>query len=85
MSAQQAILNAMENILGLEAREMRENLDVNLFESGLLDSLALVSIITHVESSLGRKIDIKQINPESFLTVSLLSQAVEDQARGQAV
>ena len=27
MSAQQAILNAMENILGLEAREMRENLD----------------------------------------------------------
>ena len=82
MSAQQAILNAMENILGLEADEMRENLDVNLFESGLVDSLALVSIITHVESSLGRKIDIKQINPESLLTVSLLSQAIEDQARG---
>jgi D-alanine--poly(phosphoribitol) ligase subunit 2 len=80
MNTQQAILKAMEDILGLNAQEMRENLDIDLFDSGLVDSLALVSLITQVETSIGRKIDIKRIEPESFLTINRLSEAIDKQA-----
>lgn len=77
MSTQQAILNAMESILGLDAREMIENLDINLFDNGLVDSLALVTLITHVEKSIGRSLDIKQIEPENFLTINRLTAAID--------
>ncbi len=79
MTAQQAILLAMEDILGLDKGEMQENLDLNLFESGLVDSLAMVTLITTVEESIGYKIAIKEIDPESFLTINLLSEAIDKQ------
>lgn len=77
MNTQQAILKAMESILGLNAQEMLENLDIDLFDSGLVDSLALVTLITQVETTIGKPIDIKQIEPENFLTVNRLTAAID--------
>ena len=79
MNVQQAILTAMEDILGLEQQEMLENLDLDLIENGLVDSLGIVSLITEVEGHIHHKIAIKQIAPDSFRTVNLLAAAIEKQ------
>lgn len=79
MTVQKAILTAMEDILGLEQDELIENLDLDLFENGLVDSLAIVSLINEVEEHIGRKIAIKQISPDDFLTINKLTAAIEKQ------
>ena len=59
MTVQKAILTAMEEVLGLEEDDLIENLDLDLFESGLVDSLAIVSLISVIEGHIGGKIAIK--------------------------
>ena len=77
MTTQQAILTVMDNILGLAQNEMLENLDLDLFESGLVDSLAMATLITQVKENIRRKIEIKKISPESFLTINSLTDAID--------
>ncbi len=79
MNAQQAILKAMEVVVGLEQEELMENLDLNLIESGLIDSLTIVSLISEVEKYVGKKIAIKQISPEDFITINKLTAAIAKQ------
>lgn len=79
MTVQQSILSAMEDILGLDQDELMENLDLDLFENGLIDSLAIVSLISEVEENLNKKIAIKQIAPDDFLTINKLTSAIEKQ------
>lgn len=79
MTVQKAILVAMEDILGLEQDELIENLDLDLFENGLVDSLAIVTLINEVEEHIGHKIAIKQISPDDFLTINKLTAAIEKQ------
>jgi D-alanine--poly(phosphoribitol) ligase subunit 2 len=77
MTTQKAILTAIDDILGLGHDEMMKNLDLDLFESGLVDSLAMVTLISQVEENIGRKIEIKKISPESFLTINSLTDAID--------
>lgn len=70
---------SMQDVLGLDQSEMAENLDLDLFESGLVDSLAMVTLITDVERNIGSRIAIREMNPESFLTVSRLTEAIDRQ------
>lgn len=79
MTVQKAILTAMEDILGLEQEELLENLDLDLFENGLVDSLAVVTLINEIEGHLDCKIAIKQISPDDFLTINRLTAAIEKQ------
>lgn len=43
--------------------------DDNLFELGILDSLALVDLITFMEEEFGRVVDLPNLNPISFFTL----------------
>jgi len=79
MTTQQAILAVMEEVLGLDQAEMLDNLDLDLFESGLVDSLAIVTLITEVEKIINSKIVIKNIDPKDFLTVNSLTDAIDKQ------
>jgi D-alanine--poly(phosphoribitol) ligase subunit 2 len=79
MTTQQAILAVMEEVLGLDQAEMLDNLDLDLFESGLVDSLAMVTQITEVEKIINNKIVIKNIDPKDFLTVNSLTDAIDKQ------
>jgi acyl carrier protein len=42
---------------------------MDLLESGLLDSLLLVDLIFHIEESYGMRFDSDQVNPSNFRTV----------------
>ena len=44
--------------------------DTVLFSSGLLDSLALVELVSFIEETFGLKIGASDLNPESFDTVA---------------
>lgn len=79
MATRNAILSAMQSILGLDEAELIENLDMDLFESGLVDSLAMVTLIGEVEGLIGRRIIIRDMSPEDFLSVNRLSAAIERQ------
>ncbi len=75
-----AILKAMEDVIGLDAEEMSGMLDENLIESGLVDSLSIITLLQTIEGSVGHKIDIKTMSPEDFATVNSLAAAIDKQA-----
>ena len=75
-----SILKNMDDILGLPADEMADQLDLNLFEDGLIDSLSVIELMGAVERELGIKINIKEMTPEDLATVNAMAAAIEAQA-----
>ena len=79
MDVKMIIVEAMETVIGAERDELLENLDLNLLENDLLDSLSIVTLLSEIEKAVGKKIDIKKISPESFLTINRMTAAIEAQ------
>lgn len=50
--------------------------DTDLIGEGILDSLALVDLVMHLESSFGFTVALDQLDPENFQTVERISQMV---------
>ena len=56
--------NALSHAIGIELREEQYGMD--LIESGLVDSLAMMSIIVHMERNLGKRIDSRSFTNDDF-------------------
>lgn len=54
--------------------------ETELFDSGLLDSLALAELVLHVEKTVGIEIDFLLIDPEELSTMTSLSNSFETAA-----
>jgi acyl carrier protein len=63
--------------LGIQVPDRR----YDLVASGLLDSLALVNLLAELESGLGVRIDIEQLEPEDLESIVSIAGMVE-RARG---
>ena len=50
--------------------------DDNLIDSGILDSLAIMQLVGHLEKEYGITIPTEDINPEHFATVTTLASLV---------
>jgi len=50
----------------------------DLIATGLLDSLALVSLIVEIESELGVELPLDDFDPDSFRTVETMASFVAD-------
>ncbi len=74
-----AVLDAMDEVLGLDKTEMQEMLDTNLMEEELIDSLSVITLINTIGRRLGMTIDLKRLKPEDFLTVRAIAAAVDAQ------
>lgn len=48
---QETVIEIFEDVLGTD--EIREDLDLNLFETELLDSLAMIEVLLEIENRLG--------------------------------
>ena len=57
-----------------------EGLDVDVFESGLLDSLGLVVLVAEIEERYGMRIAFETLDIDEFRTVRSLAGIVEAQA-----
>ena len=79
MTVLDAVLSAMEDVLGIEKDELVDNLDMDLFENGIVDSLAIVVLVNEIEKLLKKNISIKEIAPSEFVTINKLTAAIKAQ------
>ncbi|MDD6394575.1 MAG: phosphopantetheine-binding protein [Firmicutes bacterium] len=72
------VLEIIEKITGIEKEEMKENIDINLLESGILDSLSIVSLLAEISERIGKRITVKQMKISDFATVTSIAQAIDN-------
>ena len=60
------ILDIMENVCSSD--EVREDMDINLFETGLLDSLGVIQLLIEIEEVLGVKIEPTEVERNQIET-----------------
>lgn len=58
--------------------EIAEDLDLNLFEAGLLDSLAIIEVLLQIEERLGIKLQPTDLEREDMSTVNKLTAFLEN-------
>lgn len=69
------VLEILEEVTGND--EVREDLDLNLFEAELLDSLAIIEILIQIEEKLGIKLQPTDVEREDMSTVNNLTAFLE--------
>ncbi|MGN0143535.1 MAG: D-alanine--poly(phosphoribitol) ligase subunit DltC [Clostridium sp.] len=57
--------------------ELGEDLDLNLFDAGLLDSLAIIEVLLKVEEKLGIKLQPTDLEREDMSTVNKMTAFLE--------
>lgn len=72
-----ALLNAAEEVLGLPSDEMEENMDLNLIESEILDSVGCAYLITTVSDILHKNLPIGKFKAEEFTSLNTIGAAIE--------
>lgn len=77
MAVLSATLQAMQEILGLE--ELEDQLDLNLWQSSLLDSLGFVTLISRIEELIEAKISIKDMKTTDFTCIRNIVGAISAQ------
>lgn len=77
MTVLSAILLAMQEILGLE--ELEDQLDLNLWESNLIDSLGFVTLISRIEELIDTRISIRDMKTTDFRCIRSLADAISKQ------
>lgn len=58
------VFDALSDAVGIELKEEQYNLD--LIENGLVDSLAMMNMIVHMEENLGKRIDTRNFTNDDF-------------------
>ena len=53
--------------------EIAEDLDLNLFDAGLLDSLAIIEVLLQIEEKLGIKLQPTDLEREDMSTVNKMT------------
>lgn len=71
------VTEILSELTGLETGEIGEIMDVDLFSSGVLDSLSFVSFISMFESKTGKKIVIRDLKPEEVSTIRRVIATLE--------
>lgn len=58
--------------------EITEDLDLNLFDAGLLDSLAIIEVLLKIEENLGIKLQPTDLEREDMSTVNKMTAFLEN-------
>ncbi|SDP07083.1 D-alanine--poly(phosphoribitol) ligase subunit DltC [Clostridium gasigenes] len=67
---QDKVLDIFEEVTGTD--EIREELDLDLFESGLLDSLGIIEVLLKIEEIFGIKLQPTDLERSDMATVNNL-------------
>ncbi|HBL8725820.1 TPA: D-alanine--poly(phosphoribitol) ligase subunit 2, partial [Clostridioides difficile] len=65
---QETVIEIFEDVLGTD--EIREDLDLNLFETELLDSLAIIEVLLEIENRLGIELQPTDLERKDMSTVN---------------
>ena len=58
--------------------EIAEDLDLNLYDAGLLDSLAIIEVLLKIEENLGIKLQPTDLEREDMSTVNKMTAFLEN-------
>lgn len=64
------VLDIFEEVTGTD--EIREDLDLDLFEAGLLDSLGIIEVLVKIEDELGLKLQPTDLERSDMATADNL-------------
>ncbi len=69
------LFSILEDITGTE--EVRDNPDVDLFEEGLMDSLATVQLLVEIEGQLGVQVPVSEFDRAQWNTPNKIIEQVK--------
>mgnify|MGYP002479293326 CR=1 FL=1 len=70
------LMNILEEICGTD--EVKKDMDIDLFDSGLLDSLGVIELVLEIEKQFNVKIDPVEINRKDIQTPEKLTSYLEN-------
>ena len=74
----ETVIGIFEDVLGSD--EIRDDLDLNLFEAELLDSLAIIEILLEIEERMGIALQPTDLERSDMATVNRLVAFLENRA-----
>ena len=60
------------------------SVDTDLFETGILDSLSLVELLIHIETTYGVTLNLSDIEIENFRSVESIAEFIERSGGGKS-
>lgn len=75
MNTKDKVLDILEETTG--SAEVRNNLDLNVFDEGLLDSMGSIQLILELQNELGVDIPISEFERSEWATPNLIIAKVE--------
>ncbi len=65
---EEKILKILADKCGVEPEDLKEDMDIDMFEEGLLDSFATLALMVDFETELGIKLEITEIERKDINT-----------------
>lgn len=65
---EEKILGILAEKCGVEPEDLKEDMDIDLFEEGLLDSFAMLGLLVDFDEQLGVKIEITELERSEINT-----------------
>ncbi|MDU1855602.1 D-alanine--poly(phosphoribitol) ligase subunit DltC [Clostridium baratii] len=72
---QEQVIEIFEEVTGCD--EIRDDLELDLFEAGLLDSLAIIEVLLQIEEIFGIKLQPTDLERKDMATVKNLVKFLE--------
>ena len=72
---EEKIIEIIENLIGYD--KLKENVDIDLLENEILDSLAFIELITILEEKFNIEIQPTQVEPNTWRSVKKIAELVE--------
>ncbi|OKZ65635.1 MAG: hypothetical protein BHW02_03820 [Clostridium sp. 28_12] len=72
---EEKIIEIIENLTGYD--KLKENVDIDLLENEILDSLAFIELMTTLEEEFNIEIQPTQVDPNTWRSVKKIVELVE--------
>lgn len=72
---EEKIIEIIENLTGYD--KLKENVDIDLLENEILDSLAFIELMTTLEEEFNIEIQHTQVDPNTWRSVKKIAELVE--------
>ena len=75
LQMEEKIIEIIENLTGYD--KLKENVDIDLLENEILDSLAFIELMTTLEEEFNIEIQPTQVEPNTWRSVKKIAELVE--------
>ena len=79
MFVKESVLRVMEEVSGISQEELQENMDLDLYENELLDSLGIITLLEELSMDLKCEFDVGKVSADDFRTMNAIIATVEGQ------